>query len=277
MMVPRSPSARARPSGDHRPPPSRVGPGKPTCRCPWWPRSVNQGRPPKDQGEPTSLGWTPARPWPIQTASRRAAGLARLDRAAVDLVDVHGSPDAVVGHPTGALDEPGMAAAQAGHPESIAAGCGDQQLADAAVQPRRGPVTGRPAPGRVGEGQAGRRPSNRPGGRAVGCVDGGEAAGDQAAECLGVRGGQHRQHRHHHQHGQPTTRGGTTRRRPGHAHPGVGRPVHAASPPPGPCPPTARRRRWRARSTARSCSAAAGSWRRRRRAARAAVRWQDRQ
>ena len=39
---------------------------------------MNHGRPPKAQGEPTSLGWAPARPWPIHTASRRAAVFERL-------------------------------------------------------------------------------------------------------------------------------------------------------------------------------------------------------
>ena len=40
--------------------------------------SVNQGRPPKRQGEPTSLGWTPAPPRPIHNASCRAAVFDRL-------------------------------------------------------------------------------------------------------------------------------------------------------------------------------------------------------
>ena len=74
--MPRSPSARTRPTiTGHRP---ESGQGSRHADAPGGAASVNQGRPPKRQGEPTSLGWTPARPWPIQTASRRAAAFAGL-------------------------------------------------------------------------------------------------------------------------------------------------------------------------------------------------------
>ena len=275
MTVPRSPSARTRPRTIIGCPPGWVGPGKPTCRCPWWPASVNQGRPPKRQGEPTSLGWTPARPRPIHRASWRAAVLDRADRAAVDLVEVDAAPAAVVGDPAGALDVPGMAGAQARHPDRVAVGGRDQQRADPAVQPRGPVVAGGSAASGVGEAQPRRGPGGRRGSGPRGRGDGREPASEQAADRRGVGGGQRGQDRDHDQDGQPTTGGGTARRRRGHHRShrrgrpgpaggagGPGRPPGAPRPRPGPVGGGAGSR-WRRRGCRAGSRTTAGPRRRR--------------
>jgi hypothetical protein len=52
----------------------------------------------------------------------------QADGAAVDLVDVSAAPEAVVGDPAGALDVPGMAGAQARHPDRLLVGGRDSRV-----------------------------------------------------------------------------------------------------------------------------------------------------
>ena len=136
-------------------------------------------------------------------------------------------------------------APQARDPNPVLAGGGHQQPADAAVQLRRGVVAGRAAASRVGEGQSLGGSGGRPVTRGLGDGDRGQAVGDQAAERLGVGGGQGRQDRDHDQNGQPTTGGRAARRRRGdHRRPrrsgdaAAGRPGSGGrTRPPPPLPP----------------------------------------
>ena len=61
-------------------------------------------------------------------------------RPPVDHVDVHAPPDGVVGHPGGALDEAGVAGAQAAEADRVPLGDDRQQGLDAQVEAARGQV-----------------------------------------------------------------------------------------------------------------------------------------
>ena len=170
------------------PPPGWVGPGKPTCRCPWWPASVNQGRPPKGQGEPTSLGCTPARPRPIHSASRRAAALAGLTGRPSTWST--STPRQTLWLETRRVPLTNQEWPVRRHDTRIRwlAGGGHQQPTDPAVQPRGPVVAGGRHPAALVKLSPDWRPGWPAGSGAAGRGDGRQAAGDQAAERL-WRGG----------------------------------------------------------------------------------------
>ena len=230
--------------------------------------SVNHGRPPKRQGEPTSLGWTPARPWPIQTASRRAAALAGLTGRPstwststprhTEWLDTRRVPLTyqewpVRRHDTRIRYWPAAATSSARTRRSSR---GEVEVA------------GGPAAGPVGEAQPLGGPGHRPpvrGGRRLGELgELGEAAGHHPADAAGMRGGQPDQRRDQHQDRDPaqlrpapTRRRGVAPARPGDRTPaGRHRPhwTHLVASPRRPARPPRRPGPWAARWW-RACSA----------------------
>ena len=204
-VSPGQPSRSHRPA-DHRPP-AWVGPAKPTCRWPWWPESVNQGR--AAEG-PRRADLARLDPGPATADPQRqlpGGRVRRADRAAVDPVDIDPAPHLWLDTRRVPLTYQEWPLRR--HETRMRWRAARPPTAARTRRSSRGEAQSpaRPAPGPVGEAQPRGHPCRRRGGWGLGLgqADGRKPAdtGELAANHSGVGGGKRRQQRHEDQDGDP--------------------------------------------------------------------------